>query len=59
MDIVAGTNTDTYWPIKKPKKWSDGHGGLGFTIGSSKNTHALREKGHPKPELQHRGLDGR
>lgn len=20
MDIVAGTNTDTYWPIKKPKK---------------------------------------
>ncbi len=36
-----------------------GTGGLGFTIGSSKNTHALREKGHPKPELQHRGLDGR
>ncbi|WP_368540970.1 hemagglutinin repeat-containing protein [Enterobacter soli] len=46
VDIVAATNTDTSWRFKETKKSGlMGTGGIGFTIGSSKTTHDLREKG--------------
>lgn len=46
VDIVAATNTDTSWRFKEEKKSGlMGSGGIGFTIGSSKSTHELREKG--------------
>nr|WP_270135158.1 hemagglutinin repeat-containing protein [Enterobacter asburiae] len=46
VDIVAATNTDTSWRFKEEKKSGlMGSGGIGFTIGSSKSTHDLREKG--------------
>ncbi|EOC1317874.1 hemagglutinin repeat-containing protein [Cronobacter turicensis] len=46
VDIVAATNTDTSWNFKETKKSGlMGSGGIGFTIGSSKTTHDLREKG--------------
>ena len=46
VEIIAATNTDTAWHFKETKKSGlMGTGGLGFTIGSSKNTHDLREKG--------------
>ncbi|MHA1007609.1 contact-dependent inhibition toxin CdiA [Enterobacter roggenkampii] len=46
VDIVAATNTDTSWRFKEEKKSGlMGSGGIGFTIGSSKSTQDLREKG--------------
>jgi filamentous hemagglutinin len=46
VDIVAATNTDTSWRFKETKKSGlMGTGGIGFTIGSSKSTHDLREQG--------------
>ncbi len=46
VDIVAATNTDTSWRFKETKKSGlMGTGGIGFTIGSSKSTHDLRENG--------------
>lgn len=46
VDIVAATNTDTSWRFKETKKSGlMGTGGIGLTIGSSKSTHDLREKG--------------
>ena len=46
IDIVAATNTDTAWRFKEEKKSGlTGTGGIGFTIGSSKTTHDLREAG--------------
>ncbi|EOB6051119.1 hemagglutinin repeat-containing protein [Salmonella enterica] len=46
VDIVAATNTDTSWRFKETKKSGlMGSGGIGFTIGSSKTTHDLREQG--------------
>ncbi|WP_283255191.1 hemagglutinin repeat-containing protein [Enterobacter bugandensis] len=46
VDIVAATNSDTSWRFKEEKKSGlMGSGGIGFTIGSSKSTHDLREKG--------------
>lgn len=46
VDIVAATNRDTSWRFKEEKKSGlMGSGGIGFTIGSSKSTHDLREKG--------------
>ncbi|WP_050568187.1 hemagglutinin repeat-containing protein [Cronobacter muytjensii] len=46
VDIVAATNTDTSWNFKETKKSGlMSSGGIGFTIGSSKTTHDLREKG--------------
>lgn len=46
VDIVAATNSDTSWRFKEEKKSGlMGLGGIGFTIGSSKSTHDLREKG--------------
>jgi filamentous hemagglutinin len=46
VDIVAATNSDTSWRFKEEKKSGlMGTGGIGFTIGSSKSTHDLREKG--------------
>ncbi|MCK7309709.1 hemagglutinin repeat-containing protein [Enterobacter quasiroggenkampii] len=45
-DIVAATNSDTSWRFKEEKKSGlMGSGGIGFTIGSSKSTQDLREKG--------------
>jgi len=45
-DIVAATNSDTSWRFKETKKSGlMGTGGIGFTIGSSKTTHDMREKG--------------
>ena len=44
IDIVAATNTDSSWHFKEIKKSGlMGSGGIGFTIGSSKTTHDLRE----------------
>ncbi len=46
IDIVAATNTDSSWRFKEEKKSGlMGSGGIGFTIGSSKTTHDLREAG--------------
>ncbi|ENM8558304.1 hemagglutinin repeat-containing protein, partial [Salmonella enterica] len=46
VDILAATNTDTSWRFKETKKSGlMGTGGIGFTIGSSKTTHDLREQG--------------
>ncbi|WP_284677030.1 hemagglutinin repeat-containing protein [Leclercia adecarboxylata] len=46
VDIVAATNTDTAWRFKETKKSGlMGTGGIGFTIGTSKSTHDLREQG--------------
>lgn len=46
VDIVAATNSDTSWGFKEEKKSGlMGSGGIGFTIGSSKSTQDLREKG--------------
>lgn len=46
VDIVAATNTDSSWHFKETKKSGlMGTGGIGFTIGSSKSTHDLREQG--------------
>jgi len=46
IDIVAATNTDSTWRFKEEKKSGlMGTGGIGFTIGSSKTTHDLREAG--------------
>ena len=46
VDIVAATNTDTSWRFKETKKSGlMGTGGIGFTIGSSRSTHDLREQG--------------
>ncbi len=43
---MAATNTDTSWRFKETKKSGlMGTGGIGFTIGSSKSTHDLREQG--------------
>ncbi|WP_167817551.1 hemagglutinin repeat-containing protein [Citrobacter tructae] len=51
VDIVAATNTDTSWHFKETKKSGlMGSGGIGFTIGSSKTTHDLREKGTTQSE---------
>ncbi|WP_233605557.1 hemagglutinin repeat-containing protein [Citrobacter sp. FDAARGOS_156] len=51
VDIVAATNTDTSWRFKETKKSGlMGSGGIGFTIGSSKTTHDLREKGTTQSE---------
>ncbi|WP_417323441.1 hemagglutinin repeat-containing protein [Enterobacter cloacae] len=49
--IVAATNTDTSWRFKETKKSGlMGTGGIGFTIGSSKSTHDLREQGTTQSE---------
>jgi len=46
VDIVAATNSNTDWRFKEEKKSGlMGTGGIGFTIGSSKSTHDLRESG--------------
>jgi len=46
VDIVAATNTDANWQLKEKKKSGlMGSGGIGFTIGSSKTRHELKEKG--------------
>ncbi|NWC65553.1 hemagglutinin repeat-containing protein [Cedecea sp. P7760] len=46
VDIVAATDTDTSWHFKETKKSGlMGTGGIGFTIGSSKTAHDLREQG--------------
>ncbi|WET39798.1 hemagglutinin repeat-containing protein [Citrobacter enshiensis] len=46
VDIVAATNTDTSWRFKETKKSGlMGTGGIGFTLGSSKTTHDLKEAG--------------
>nr|EGT4340777.1 Contact-dependent inhibition of growth factor CdiA [Cronobacter muytjensii] len=46
VDIVAATNTDSNWQLKEKKKSGlMGSGGIGFTIGSSKTRHELKEKG--------------
>ncbi|WP_276575742.1 hemagglutinin repeat-containing protein [Pantoea alhagi] len=46
VDIAAATNTDSSWRFKETKKSGlMGSGGIGFTIGSSKSVHDLREKG--------------
>ncbi|QIX97643.1 hemagglutinin repeat-containing protein [Cedecea sp. FDAARGOS_727] len=46
VDIVAATDTDSSWHFKETKKSGlMGTGGIGFTIGSSKSTHDLREQG--------------
>ncbi|AVY96920.1 hypothetical protein DAI21_04090 [Lelliottia sp. WB101] len=46
VDIVAATNSNTDWRFKEEKKSGlMGSGGIGFTIGSSKTTHDLRESG--------------
>ncbi|EOI3504645.1 hemagglutinin repeat-containing protein [Cronobacter dublinensis] len=46
MDIVAATNTDANWQLKEKKKSGlMGSGGIGFTIGSNKTRHELKEKG--------------
>ena len=46
VDIVAATNTDTSWRFKETKKSGlMGTGGIGFTLGSSRSTHDLREQG--------------
>ncbi|CAH5697209.1 16S rRNA endonuclease CdiA [Enterobacter cloacae] len=51
VDIVAATNTDTVWRFKETKKSGlMGTGGIGFTIGSSKSTHDLREQGTTQSE---------
>ncbi|WP_376783172.1 hemagglutinin repeat-containing protein, partial [Atlantibacter hermannii] len=51
IDIVAATNTDTAWRFKEEKKSGlTGTGGIGFTIGSSKTTHDLRESGTTQSE---------
>ncbi len=51
VDIVAATNTDTSWRFKESKKSGlMGTGGIGFTIGSSKTTHDLREQGTTQSE---------
>jgi len=51
VDIVAATNSDTSWRFKETKKSGlMGTGGIGFTIGSSKSTHDLREQGTTQSE---------
>ena len=46
VDIVAATNTGTAWRFKETKKSGlMGTGGIGFTLGSSKTTHDLKEAG--------------
>ncbi|EOL8967182.1 hemagglutinin repeat-containing protein [Cronobacter dublinensis] len=46
VDIVAATNTDANWQLKEKKKSGlMGSGGIGFTIGSNKTRHELKEKG--------------
>lgn len=51
VDIIAATNTDTSWRFKETKKSGlMGTGGIGFTIGSSKTTHDLREQGTTQSE---------
>ncbi|HHA1669483.1 TPA: hemagglutinin repeat-containing protein [Enterobacter roggenkampii] len=51
VDILAATNTDTSWRFKEEKKSGlMGTGGIGFTIGSSKSTHDLREQGTTQSE---------
>lgn len=51
VDIIAATNTDTSWRFKETKKSGVmGTGGIGFSIGSSKTTHDLREQGTTQSE---------
>ncbi|QLW75965.1 hemagglutinin repeat-containing protein [Citrobacter freundii] len=51
VDIIAATNTDTAWRFKETKKSGVmGTGGIGFSIGSSKTTHDLREQGTTQSE---------
>ncbi len=51
VDILAATNSDTSWRFKETKKSGlMGSGGIGFTIGSSKTTHDLREAGTTQSE---------
>ncbi|ELY4002913.1 hemagglutinin repeat-containing protein [Cronobacter dublinensis] len=46
VDIVAAANTDANWQLKEKKKSGlMGSGGIGFTIGSNKTRHELKEKG--------------
>ncbi|EAS0615076.1 hypothetical protein GL503_08850 [Salmonella enterica] len=46
VDIMAATNTNSSWRFKETRKSGlMGTGGIGFTIGSSKTTHELREQG--------------
>jgi filamentous hemagglutinin len=46
VDIVAASNSRTSWHVKETRKSGVmGTGGIGFTIGSSKTTHDLREQG--------------
>ena len=46
VEIAAATNTDSNWQLKERKKSGlMGSGGIGFTIGSSKTRHELKEKG--------------
>lgn len=46
VEIAAATNTDSNWQLKEKKKSGlMGSGGIGFTIGSSKTRHELKEKG--------------
>ncbi|EFO3338923.1 TPA: contact-dependent inhibition effector tRNA nuclease [Escherichia coli] len=46
VDVLAATSTDTSWRFKETKKSGlTGTGGIGFTIGSSKTSHARREAG--------------
>lgn len=46
VEITAATNTDTTWRFKEEKKSGlTGTRGIGFSIGSSKTTHELREAG--------------
>ena len=48
---MAASNTDTPWRFKETKKSGlMGTGGIGFTIGSSKTTHNLREQGTTQSE---------
>ncbi|HKS33163.1 MAG TPA: hemagglutinin repeat-containing protein, partial [Enterobacteriaceae bacterium] len=46
IDILAATNTNSSWRFSETKKSGlMGSGGIGFTIGSSKTTHDLKQKG--------------
>ncbi|MGR4049463.1 hemagglutinin repeat-containing protein [Kosakonia cowanii] len=46
VNIEAATNTDSNWQFKEKKKSGlMGSGGIGFTIGTSKTTQDLKEKG--------------
>ena len=46
VTLEAATNTDSSWQFKETKKSGlMGSGGIGFSIGSSKTVHDLRERG--------------